>query len=142
MKRILILLLYILQFAITSNASRLPNIKYNFSYLTEDIGLSHNFVEDIYKDSNGYMWFATHNGISRYDGYNFVNFNSTTTPISLKGDLAYHICEDGFNRLWVASERGIDIIDLETYCTVSLPIDLYSTLWHVMNTKDTYISTY
>ncbi len=139
MKRILILLLYILQFAITSNASRLPNIKYNFSYLTEDIGLSHNFVEDIYKDSNGYMWFATHNGISRYDGYNFVNFNSTTTPISLKGDLAYHICEDGFNRLWVASERGIDIIDLENYCTVSLPIDLYSTLWNVMNTKATYI---
>ena len=86
---------------------------FNFSYLTEDAGLSHNYVDDIYKDSQGYIWFATHNGLTRYDGYNFLIFNSATTPISLKGDLIYKICEDNYNRLWVASERGIDIIDLE-----------------------------
>ncbi len=139
MRRIYILLLLISHFTTAIQASDLPNIKYNFSYLTEDIGLSHNYVDDIYKDSNGFIWFATHNGLSRYDGYNFLNFNSTTNPINLKGDLVYHICEDNYKRLWVTTERGVDIIDLEKYCTISLPIDLYSPLWNMMNANATYI---
>ena len=116
-----------------------PFIQYNFNYLTEDNGLTHNFVDDIYKDSHGYLWFATHNGLTRYDGYNFLSYNTTTTPVNLKGDLVYNICEDNFKRLWIATEKGIDIIDLEIYCNAELTIDLYSTMWNMMNTSATHI---
>ena len=37
-------------------------------------GLADNFVRDITTDSEGYVWLATINGLSRYDGYRFVNF--------------------------------------------------------------------
>ena len=29
--------------------------RYNFSFITEDTGLPHNFINDIYKDTQGYM---------------------------------------------------------------------------------------
>ena len=37
-------------------------------------GLADNFVRDIMTDSEGYVWLSTINGLSRYDGYRFLNF--------------------------------------------------------------------
>ena len=37
-------------------------------------GLADNFVRDITTDADGYVWIATINGLSRYDGYHFLNF--------------------------------------------------------------------
>lgn len=44
-------------------------------------GLSSNQVYDILQDKRGYLWFATTNGISRYDGYSFLNFNVLNAPL-------------------------------------------------------------
>lgn len=95
--------------------------RYNFHFITERFGLPHCFVADIIKDSDGYIWAATHNGIGRYDGYQFLNFNTQTTPISLKSGFVHKLCEDRFKRLWIATEAGLDIVDLKTYTTVQLP---------------------
>ena len=37
-------------------------------------GLADNYVRDISTDSEGYTWFSTINGLSRYDGYRFINY--------------------------------------------------------------------
>lgn len=37
-------------------------------------GLADNYVRDISTDSDGYIWLSTINGLSRYDGYHFLNF--------------------------------------------------------------------
>ncbi|NDV57728.1 two-component regulator propeller domain-containing protein [Bacteroides sp. 519] len=94
--------------------------KYNFSFITEDTGLPHNFVKHIYKDSQGYIWVATNNGIGRYNGYQFIHYNTQTEPIKLKSNYIHEICEDPFRRLWIASEEGIDVIDLDKYCQIQL----------------------
>ena len=48
----------------------------NYYFHTASVkdGLADNFVRDVVRDSQGYVWFATMNGISRYDGYRFMNF--------------------------------------------------------------------
>ena len=46
-----------------------------FDNYTIKNGLPSNAIMDILQDSKGYMWFATQNGISRFDGYNFKNFS-------------------------------------------------------------------
>lgn len=99
--------------------------QYNFKFITENAGLPYSFVSDIFKDSEGYVWVATHYGIGRYDGYQFLNYGTQTEPIRLKNDFVHKICEDNFRRLWIASEGGIDILDLDTYSpvTLSLPAD-------------------
>ena len=37
-------------------------------------GLARDFVNRIYQDSHGYVWFCTTEGISRFDGYTFTNY--------------------------------------------------------------------
>lgn len=95
--------------------------RYNTTYITMDEGLPHNFIDDIYKDSHGFLWISTQGGgLSRYDGYDFVNFNPGTAHCKLKSNFIRNVYEDRFRRLWVTSEAGVDIIDLNTRQTVSL----------------------
>lgn len=112
--------------------------QYNFKFITENAGLPYSFVSDIFKDSEGYVWVATHYGIGRYDGYQFLNYGTQTEPIRLKNDFVHKICEDNFRRLWIASEGGIDILDLDTYSPVTLSLPADSPLRQLM---DEYVST-
>lgn len=61
-------------------------------------------------------------GLSRYDGYEFVNFTPATPHCRLKSNFIRKVYEDNFQRLWVVSEGGTDIIDLTTMQSV-LPHD-------------------
>ena len=87
---------------------------YLFSYITVDNGLPNNFVDNIYKDSKGFIWISTlGGGVLKYNGYDFVHFNNRS-PFPLKSNFVRNVIEDDFNRLWIATERGIDIMDLST----------------------------
>lgn len=88
---------------------------YNTTYVTMDNGLLHNFIDDIYKDSQGFLWISTAGGgLSRYDGYEFTHYNTNTTRSKLRSNFIRKVCEDNFGRLWIISEGGIDILDLST----------------------------
>lgn len=83
--------------------------------LTMQDGLADNTVSCIYKDKDGFMWFGTNNGLSRYDGKTVKSFSlgngymniSSITEIS---DLYMGVISEGtlavFNR---KSERFIPI---------------------------------
>ena len=43
------------------------------SYMTAD-GLARDSVNRIMQDSRGFLWFATPEGLSRFDGYRFTNY--------------------------------------------------------------------
>lgn len=95
--------------------------RYNISYITMNEGLPHNFVDDIYKDSRGFLWISMQGGgLSRYDGHDFIHFNPNTPHCKLKSNFIRNVQEDGFQRLWTVSEGGIDIIDLNTLRAVPL----------------------
>lgn len=88
--------------------------RYNVTYLTIDEGLPYNSVEDIVKDSYGFLWIASSSeGITRYDGYEYISFNMGTERAKLRSNFIHKLCEDRFGRLWIASEEGIDLIDLK-----------------------------
>ena len=72
-----------------------------FDNYTIKKGLPSNVIMDILQDSKGYMWFATQNGISRFDGYNFKNFSIQDGLPSI-----YISClfEDSKGNIWVGTE--------------------------------------
>ncbi|KAA5298938.1 two-component regulator propeller domain-containing protein, partial [Phocaeicola dorei] len=87
--------------------------RYNVTAITMDEGLPHNFVDDILKDSQGFLWIATRGeGIARYDGYEFTAFNMGSTHTKLRSNFINKLCEDNFKRIWAVSEMGIDILDI------------------------------
>lgn len=92
---------------------------YLFSYLTVENGLPNNFIDDIYKDHHGFIWIITYGGgLLRYDGYDFISYNINSYPSSIKSNFVKKVCEDNFHRLWIASEGGIDVINLNTMTTL------------------------
>ena len=55
------------------------------------------------QDSKGYIWFATDNGVSRFNGYEFKNF---TTSDGLITNTVFNIYEDYKGRIWFLSFNG------------------------------------
>lgn len=119
--RLLLLTLCIILFG--GNTLRLEAKKhffsnYNFCHITEEAGLPNNSVTAVMKDSFGYIWVATQDGLARYDGYRFLNYGVKEPLYRLKGNYVYTLCEDRQKRLWVGSDAGLDLIDLQTGLSV------------------------
>ncbi len=89
--------------------------RYLVSYLTMNEGLLHQNVSSIYKDKPGFIWIATKGGgLSRFDGYDFIHFNTHTSHIKLRSNFIATVCEDDFDRLWITTDEGTDILSLNT----------------------------
>lgn len=59
-------------------------------------GLSQGFVPSIAQDDDGFMWFATKNGLNRYDGYHFKVFrNDPFDRHSLNNDEISEMVQNG-----------------------------------------------
>ncbi|MGF7141356.1 two-component regulator propeller domain-containing protein [Roseimarinus sediminis] len=80
--------------------------QYNFSHIAKDEGLSHNTVECITKDADGFMWFGTRNGLCRYDGYEFKVYLNSATPGSISGNRILSIAEDNKGNLWIGTHQN------------------------------------
>jgi len=79
--------------------------KVKFEYLTVDNGLSQGIIEDIFQDRQGFMWFATRDGLNRYDGNQFVVFrNDRNDPQSLASNWVLSLVEDKEGNIWIGSE--------------------------------------
>lgn len=83
----------------TAAAERLP-IR---AYTTAD-GLAHNAVNKIVRDSRGFLWFATNDGLSRFDGYTFSNYS---TEQGLPHRRVMDLLQTKHGELWVATFGGL-----------------------------------
>lgn len=114
--------------------------RYNTQFITMNEGLPHNFVDHIYKDSHGFIWLSMNGGgLSRYDGYEFINFSVGQPHRKLRNDFVRCVCEDHFERLWVISESGIDIINLQTLQTIQ-PSEMSTDLANIAQTSSMSIT--
>ncbi|GGZ24656.1 hybrid sensor histidine kinase/response regulator [Echinicola pacifica] len=86
----------------------------NFEHLTTEEGLSQNDVNAIAQDKNGFMWFGTHDGLNKYDGYNFQVFQSDPNDsTSISSNLIFALAEDPRGYLWVGTTgNGISLLDI------------------------------
>jgi len=81
------------------------NIRFNH-YSRAD-GLSHGLVFSIMQDNAGYLWFATQDGLNKYDGAKFTVFQSNKNDSNALGDNWINsLCIDNQGELWVGSWDG------------------------------------
>ena len=99
------ILLLALTIASSAFAERLPIKAYSI-----DSGLAHNRVKRIVEDSHGFLWFCTGNGLSRFDGQQFVTYSPDDgLPAPSLNDLV----EAGDGEYWIATNSvGVVRFDL------------------------------
>lgn len=82
-------------------------IPINFTSLTAQNGLSYNTLSAILKDRYGWMWFATDDGLNRFDGTRFTIYrHKAGDSTSLPDNNITCLFEDRAGNLWVGSGRG------------------------------------
>jgi ligand-binding sensor domain-containing protein len=97
--RTLTLSVWLLLVAASTSAEQLP-IR---TYTTAD-GLAEDNVMRIVRDSRGFLWFCTGEGLSRFDGYQFKNYSiDQGLPHRVVNDLL----ETRDGNYWVATGGGV-----------------------------------
>src|SRR5215475_13724329 len=76
----------------------------DYSYINYDTrdGLAGSVLNDAIQDKEGFMWFATENGLSRFDGKNFKTF---TTKDGLPDNEILKLFVDSKGRVWIMPFR-------------------------------------
>lgn len=79
----------------------------HFNHITVGNGLSHNKVNCILRDSRGFMWLGTDDGLNRYDGNKFTIYrNDPSNNTTVSGNIITDLLEDQNQILWIATADG------------------------------------
>ncbi len=92
-----------------------PEPTLRFETLSVQHGLAQESVLSIVQDRDGFMWFGTQSGLSRYDGYRFVNYRSEIgNPRSLASNWVRVMLLDRRGRMWLGTDGGLNRYDPAT----------------------------
>jgi signal transduction histidine kinase/ligand-binding sensor domain-containing protein/DNA-binding response OmpR family regulator len=91
---------------------RAQNQKFRFSRFDINQGLSHNYINAIIKDGQGFLWIGSISGLNRYDGYTFRVFkHDSRDTSSISDDYIEQLMEGPENKLWVGTRNGFNVYD-------------------------------
>src|SRR5665647_1782121 len=89
----------------------------SYYHYTSSDGLASSSVYQIIQDHNGFVWFATINGMSRFDGKNFTTFRTTE---GLNSNSIISLAKGKNGDLYIGNyEKGINVLRngrIENYC--------------------------
>lgn len=69
--------------------------------------LSSSLVHYVYQDRQGFIWICSENGLDRYDGYSFVNYDITK---GLSSDNINTVYQGRNNDLYIGSTTGLSVM--------------------------------
>jgi signal transduction histidine kinase/ligand-binding sensor domain-containing protein len=103
-KLIIALLILLLVFSESTRSQPLY-----FDHLSVNNGLSQGVNNCIFRDSKGFVWISSYDGLNKYDGVDCINYHSSPDNTNgLKGTLFLNILEDSHSNLWIGSNAGLN----------------------------------
>ncbi|NJB83042.1 hybrid sensor histidine kinase/response regulator transcription factor [Wenyingzhuangia aestuarii] len=87
-----------------------------FDHITTRNGLSQSDVNSIHQDKKGFMWFGTHDGLNKFDGYDFTIYKpDINDSSSIASNLIYRVISDKEDNLWIGTTgKGVDYFNKST----------------------------
>lgn len=87
-----------------------------FEQISLEEGLPHINVFDITQDATGFLWIATQDGLSRYDGYQITTFKANShSSNSISINTVSTVRSDKNGNLWIGTwGGGVNYIDTKT----------------------------
>lgn len=94
---------------ISAQCAELPEGESRFERISVRDGLSQSTVFSIAQDQHGFLWFATEDGLNKYDGYNFIHYrHHSYDPESISSNWVSTVIVSRDGTLWVATRKGLD----------------------------------
>lgn len=91
------------------------NASYRFLKITSSDGLSQNSINDIHQDAFGYLWFATQDGLNKYDGYQFTVYRPDRDDVwSISDNFIRYIHQGENDNLWLLARYGLNYFNRST----------------------------
>src|SRR5215208_2892906 len=81
-------------------------VQYGYGIWRTEDGLPQNTVRAIQQSRDGYIWFATDDGLVRFDGLRFAIFDSQNTG-EIKSSSIRTLHEDRDGYLWIGTDAGL-----------------------------------
>lgn len=78
----------------------------NYYNITKGNGLSSNKTHSSIQDNRGYMWFATENGLNRYDGKQFIIYRTQNTRQTIENNQIRCLYIDSQEFIWIGTDGG------------------------------------
>ena len=104
-----------------------------FSHISLNNGLSQSTVFSIAQDKRGNMWFATYDGVNKFDGYDFTIYqHDASDPHSIANDIARTVMTDSQGRIWIGTRDGLSWYNEEK--------DLFRNFFYKKNGKNTQVN--
>ena len=101
--------------------------QFTFKHLTTSDGLSDGSVNCILQAEKGFMWFATNEGLNRYDGYQFhIYKHFPGDSLSISGNKVESIYLDSEGKLWACTSNGLSLYNRNKDKFIQSPLDLDS----------------
>jgi signal transduction histidine kinase/ligand-binding sensor domain-containing protein/CheY-like chemotaxis protein/AraC-like DNA-binding protein len=91
--------------------------QYNYQQMDNSYGLSNSCINDIYRDTDNLIWFATWDGLNYYDGNTIHVFNYEKSEInsnSISSNVIYKISEDRKRNIWIGTVEGVSRFNKNT----------------------------
>jgi signal transduction histidine kinase/ligand-binding sensor domain-containing protein/DNA-binding response OmpR family regulator len=84
----------------------------DFDILNTADGFPTNEIQKVYQDREGFMWFATRNGLCKYDGYQITVYSPNQLKSSvLTSNNIYCLADDDHGNIWVGTYNGMNRFD-------------------------------
>ena len=81
-----------------------------FTHVSINNGLSQNTIFSITQDRKGNMWFATYDGVNKYDGYDFtVYHHNPADSTTIASDILHTVLTDEDGRIWIGTDKGLSL---------------------------------
>lgn len=109
----------------------------NFHHLTRNEGLPYeNLYYMIMQDYEGFIWFASDNGLHKYDGYEFTSYyNDQNDSTSITGRSVRCLLEDFNKSLWVGCIGGLSIYNRDLNNFSRMPLEIKGEKVYIFDTR-------
>ena len=116
-----LLLLTIALLLTVSETIQAQVLQATLSHYSTDNGLKSNAIAQIKQDDYGYIWLATWNGLSRFDGYNFYNYQTGNgSHIPHLHNRILDLTIDNMQNVWMRMyDERIFVLNRQTDCIVN-----------------------